>query len=363
MLVRPFVYRRYLDHAALEEMFRHKARVEKSHGAIDRDVKIGRGGIREVELFTQVLQLAHGPWNPSLREANTLAALDALASAGLITEEVRQDLFRAYVFLRTVEHRLQIVHEQQTHLLASTARELDICARRLNLADAAALHARLRAERSRVHEIYRSVFERRRGTSDFRSRQFFRVLIEEASEAEALELLAEYSLPDPAAALDVVRTLDRAASLSPARSMTRNVLANLLAPLLDRVSHCARPQQVLIRLEQITERTGAAAAFYRTLLENEALRNLLVSTLDLGDLPAARLIRYPELLDSLRFALPGSDQLRARYVAALQDFKPETRRDQIRRFKAIEEFKILVEWVEDKSLETLQERLSLLADC
>ncbi len=255
------------------------------------------------------------------------------------------------------------MHEQQTHSISRAEHELDICARRLNLVDRAALHVRLNAERSRVHEIYSSVLERRPGTSDFRSRQFFRVLIEEASDAEALELVGEHGLPDSAVALNVIRALDQATSFSPSRSVARNVLANLLAALLDQIGRCARPQQVLIRLEQITERSGSAGSFYKTLLEDEALRNLLVSMLDLGDLPAARLIRYPELLDSLLFTLSGLDELRTHYVATLEGFEPAKRRDQIRRFKAIEEFKILVEWVGDGSLETLQERLSLLADC
>jgi glutamate-ammonia-ligase adenylyltransferase len=363
-LVQPFVYRRYLDHAALEEMFRYRARGKPSQDDADRDVKSGRGGIREVELCTQVLQLTYGGRDRSLREANTLSALDALERAGLMVKEVQQDLSRAYRFLRTVEHRLQIVHEQQTHAVARTEQELNICARRLDFADGAALNAELDRQRRRVHEIYRSIFERRRGTSDFRSRQFFRVLVEEASEAEALELVREYGLPDPVAALDVIRALGEATGLSPSRSMARNVLANLLPPLLERMARGVRPVQVLMRLEQMTARTGAAGSFYRTLLENAPLRDLLVSMLDLGDLPAGRLIRYPELLDSLLYTLPDLDELRTRYESTLEGFAPGSQgRDQIRRFKAIEEFKILLDWAADRSLAALQERLSLLADC
>ncbi len=361
-LVQPFVYRKYLDHAALEEMFRHKARAERAHPDADRDVKIGRGGIREIELFTQVLQLTYGARHPELREANTLGALGALARAGLLADEVRHDLFKAYVFLRTVEHRLQIVQELQTHTLSRTRLELDICARRLGFAGAGALESALQAQRDRVHEVYSSVFERRRGTSDFKSREFFRILTEEATETEALDFLGELRLAASRTTLDVIRALDQATSLAPSRSMSRNVLANLLATLTDRLAQCARPDQVLIRFEQVTERTGGAASFYRTLLENEALRDLLVSTLDLGDLPAHRLIRYPELLDSLLFSLPELDELRRRYESALAGLDPAKRGDQLRRFKAIEEFKILVEWVSDGSLAKLQQRFSLLAD-
>lgn len=361
-MVQPFVYRRYLDNAALEEIFGHKERAEKSQSDVDRDIKIGRGGIREIELFAQALQLTYGAEHPALREANTLAALDALTRSGLLPGDVRDDLSRAYGFLRKVEHRLQIVHEQQTHALARVHDELQICARRLGLVDAAALEAELAVQRDRVHDIYNALFERRPGTLDFESRQFFRILTEEASQAEALDLLGEYHLAEPADALAVIHALDHATAFAPSRSMARNVLANLLAVLMDRLGRCARPDRVLVRLEQVTAHSGAAASLYRTLLENEPLRNLLLSTLDLGELPVARLMRYPELLDSLLFTLPGLDDLRARYRSVLANVDPDTRRDEIRRFKAIEEFKILVESVNDGSLTELQKRLSLLAD-
>jgi [glutamine synthetase] adenylyltransferase / [glutamine synthetase]-adenylyl-L-tyrosine phosphorylase len=362
-LVQAFVYRRYLDRAALEEIFRYNARVQQATSDADRDVKIGRGGIREIELFAQALQLTYGAQHSELRQTNTLAALAALQRAGLVGEELGRQLARAYVFLRTVEHRLQIVQELQTHVLSRTERELAICARRLGFADAAALEAELERQREGVHEIYRSLFERRRGTSDFTTRQFFRLLTGEASEAEAQELLKDYRLSDPATTLDVIRALDQASSLAPSRSLARNVLANLLAVLMPRLDRCARPEQVLIRLEQVTERTGAAASFFRTLLENEPLRELLVSTLDAGDMPAGRLIRYPELFDSLLFTLPGLDELHARYTGALSHIDRAHGRDQLRRFKALEEFKVLVDWVGTRSLSTLQQRLSLLAEC
>jgi glutamate-ammonia-ligase adenylyltransferase len=361
-LVQPFVYRKYLDHVALEEIFRHKARAEKAHEDADRDVKIGRGGIREIELFTQALLLTYGAGQPALREANTLAALRALVDAGLIAEELRDDLARAYTFLRTVEHRLQIVQEQQTHALARGRQELETSARRLGFSDADALEAEVARTRTRVRAIYNLLFERRAGTFDFESRQFFRILTEEVGGEEALEFLAGYPLRDAAGALEIVRALDQATALAPSRSMTRNVLSNLLPAIMDRLGGCARPDQALLRLEQVAVGTGAAASFFRTLLENEALRNLLVSTLDLGDLPATRLTRYPEILDSLLFTLQNLDDLGARYRAALADVEPERRFSRIRRFKAIEEFKILVESVSDGSLTLLQQRLSLLAD-
>jgi glutamate-ammonia-ligase adenylyltransferase len=361
-LVQPFVYRRYLDYSALEEIHRHKRRAEQAHGDVERDVKLGRGGIREVELFTQVLQLTYGAARAELRHTNTLAALEGLARAGLIAADVHADLARAYVFLRTVEHRVQMVQGVQTHAVSNVPDELARSARRMGFPDAASLEERLSACRARVHEIYLTLFEPRDGTGDADSRAFFRILAGEMSDAEAVQHLSRYGLADPAAALDVVRGLERAASLAASRTPA-SALAGLLAALLERVRTCARPDHVLVRFEQVTIETGAAASFLRTLVENEPLRDLLVSVLDLGELPARRLIRFPELLDSLLFALPPLDELGARYRRTLAALDPARRDDDVRRFKASEEFKALVEWISDGAIAALQVRLSLLAEC
>ena len=117
----PFVYRKYLDHAAIAELARYKARADREHGKrgdLDQNVKEGRGGIREIELFAQVFQIIYGGATPALRTGHTLTALDQLGSHGLIDAEVQQDLAAAYIFLRNVEHGLQVAQGQQTHSLS-----------------------------------------------------------------------------------------------------------------------------------------------------------------------------------------------------------------------------------------------------
>ena len=366
-LVHPFVYRKYLDHAALEEISRHKVRVDRAlpeHEG-DRNVKLGRGGIREVELFTQVLQLTYGGNQPALRQPSTLAALEALCGAGLIAPAVREDLSRAYGFLRTVEHRLQLVQESQTHSLSGVARELEITARRIGFQTAAELQAALKEHRDRVHGVYRELFERRRGTSNFQGRQFFRILSEDVPDSEGLAHLSEYGLRDPSAVLNAIRALGQAASAATAPSVARNVLANLLAVSMDRIARCARPDQVLNRLEQVTAQTGAAALWFRSLLENEGLRAVLIEVLDSGDLLADRLVRHPELLDSLAQPADDLDTLDGAFRANLDrmaGLERDERTRQVRRLKLLEEFKILAEWVAGGPLELVHEKLSVLAD-
>ena len=348
--VQPFVYRKYLDRAALEELSRYKARSDRALGARadDRNVKAGRGGIREVELFTQVLQLTYGGRTPALRQPNTLAALDALVQAGLVSDSMRRELTHAYVFLRSVEHRLQLVHESQTHRISDTEVERDISARRLGLGSAQDLDKQLGAYQDRVHDIYQGLFEHRKETSDFPARQFFRILNQEIPEAEAAAYLQALGFPDGKAALEAIASLNASAISAQGAPAARNVLANLLATLALRVSALANPQQVLNRLEQLASATGSATLFYRSLLEHEALRDVVVLVLDSGDLPSQRLIRYPELLDSLLVPSEDLDTLGRKLAAAL-DNRGELARDermaQVRRLKQIEEFKIVCDWL------------------
>ena len=146
--IRPFVWRRSLDFGAIEEIGRLTARIRETYSGPGEpgpgfNVKQGRGGIREVEFFAQTHQLIHGGRDPTLRLRGTRAALDALAVAGIVETEDARVLGESYDRLRTVEHRLQMIEDQQTHSLPD-GEALDRVARLDGLADGAALIAELR---------------------------------------------------------------------------------------------------------------------------------------------------------------------------------------------------------------------------
>jgi glutamate-ammonia-ligase adenylyltransferase len=126
-LMEPFIYRRHLDYDTLEEIGLLKGRIdrhvnEEARGV--RDVKLGRGGIREIEFLVQTFQLIHGGKTPAVRERTSLRALDRLMANGFITERDSETLREAYIFLRNVEHRVQLVEERQTQLLPKSDEEL-----------------------------------------------------------------------------------------------------------------------------------------------------------------------------------------------------------------------------------------------
>ena len=367
-MIRPFVYRKYLDHAAIEELARYKARSDREIAArdsTDRNVKVGRGGIREIELFTQVFQLIYGGTHPELQSANTLAALDSLQRLDYVEETVSRDLGQAYEFLRRVEHRLQLVQEGQTHTLSGETTELMVTARRLRFDRTETFLLTLETHRDRVHQVYADLFDRSSDDAEFQGRQFFRLLSGELSDTEAADHLRSLGLPEPDGVLQAILALDDVASLAHSKTSTRNLLANLLATTLPEVAQCGSPRIVLNRFEQVVSRARAPAALYRSLLENDNLRTRLVRALDAGELFAQRLGRYPELLDSLVAAPLKPDGFQRAVREGLDRLdSPDLDQcmDPFRRLKAIQEFKCLVEWLSGGSLSTLNQKLSMIAD-
>ena len=367
-MVRPFVYRKYLDHAAVEELARYKARSDREHAKTDtgdRNVKMGRGGIREVELFIQVFQLLYGGMQPELQNPHTISALEVIHRLGFVDDTNLRELRDAYEFLRRLEHRLQVVQEGQTHTLSDEPVELVVTARRLGFDTETKLLSTLAMHRDAVHAVYANLFERRSEDAEFQGRQLFRLLSGELSDTEATAHVRALGFSDPEAALAAIRGLDDVTSITHSKTATRNLLANLLAAVSAEIAACGAPTQVLNRLEQVVSRTGGASSLYRTLLEDDQLRTRLLRALDAGDLFAQRLGRYPELLDFLvtasldlnafgRAVTEGLAQLKGQGLVALAD--------PFRRFKAIEEFKAIVEWLGNRSLPNLNQKLSLMAD-
>ncbi|CAI8015417.1 Bifunctional glutamine synthetase adenylyltransferase/adenylyl-removing enzyme [Geodia barretti] len=302
-MVTPFVYRKYLDHAAIEELARYKARADREHarhGDLDVNIKEGRGGIREVELFAQVFQLIYGGDRPTLRTGHTLTALDQLGALDFIETDVQEDLSTAYIFLRNIEHGLQAAEGQQTHSLSASARGLRALARRLGFDEIETLTAVLDRHRDRVHAIYANLFTTRRARKGWPG--------------------ASCSACWPARSTTTSR--DAHGSRRPARGEPGRGAAGdqgagrgaVAGPVVLAQSP-GEPAGVLIRLEKAVARAGAPAALYRTLLEDDELRRRLLIGLDAGDLFAARLAAYPELLDFLTAVDLDRDAFRAAVVA------------------------------------------------
>src|SRR5574343_1708530 len=157
---RPFVFRKYLDFGAINAMRDLHAQIRREVALKDMadHVKLGPGGIREIEFIAQVFQLIRGGRDPALQIRPTLAVLALLAERKLIPSETEQELREAYVFLRRLEHRLQYVEDKQTHMLPEDPSEREKIARSMDFADWNGMLAELNAYRQTVSRHCEAVF-------------------------------------------------------------------------------------------------------------------------------------------------------------------------------------------------------------
>lgn len=305
----PFVYRKFLDFAALEEIQEIKTRIESKLSARKgrgHHVKLGAGGIREVEFFVQALQLIYGGREPELQERSTLPALRKLLECGYLSPAEHQALRDAYVFLRDLEHKLQMVYHFQTHELPTEPAELYKCARRMGFkakTEAVTVDqflAAFQAHRSAVQQSFQNLIAlKRTGSAGKQIREAALILSRNLTEAEALEMLSKPGFEDPRTALHQVRLLRDAPSFAHSPSKMRNLLANLLPPLLGALQLSPDPDTGLSYFERLASTLGARDAFYSLLNESPAALHRLVRLLSCSQFLADFLCRKPEFLDFL----------------------------------------------------------------
>jgi len=363
-LTRPFVWPEVLDPDAVREARTMKARAEgelERKGLSDRELKRGRGGIRDVEFAVQLLQLVHGRHDPSIRSATSLDALAELATAGYIEPTDAHRLSDAYAFLRTVEHRLQLWDEQQTHTLPEDE------AARTRL-------ARVMGHRDTPEETALEAFEREHrahqaAVRSIHERLFFAPLLETLAGAGALppdaaeERLAAFGF------LDTDQTRAALRELTQGLTRSSRLMQQLLPVILDWLSTTPDPDLGLLQLRKLAEGATRAAALATTFRDMpgaaERVCRILGSSRPVGD----ALLRQPEIVELL-----GDDQWLSRershdelMEAALETLQwradPTQRQAGLRRFKRRELLRIAArDLLGLASLETTARSLADLAD-
>ncbi len=304
--IRSFVWRKSLDFGAITEIGRLTARIRANHAGPQKpgpgfDLKRGRGGIREVEFYAQTHQLIHGGRNPSLRLRGTRASLDALAGAGIIDPGDARLLGDSYDRLRVIEHRLQMVADQQTHSLPHDPAALDSAARLDGLEDGAALIAEVAAISEAVGARYDRLI------ADHSASQAVQITM---SGGEALEeMLLGLGFADPPA-LAVRIAGWRSGKLRALRSdAARDAFDAIQPALLAALAAAPEPDRALLRWEQLLTNLPSAVNLFRLLEARPALLQLLARILSLAPPLADALTRRADLLDPLidasAFDLPG----------------------------------------------------------
>jgi glutamate-ammonia-ligase adenylyltransferase len=279
----PFIFPRSPTPDVLEEIAGIKRRIERDivgHENIGRDVKLGAGGIREIEFVVQALQLLHGARHAFLQETSTLKALPVLADLELLPRSEARVLENGYRFLRRVEHRLQIEAEQQTHTVPEDPEALDRLARSLGFPSSAKFNAALRDEMQQVRTVFRRVISAPSGTAE--------------STVESLHIFR-----DEKAAAKSLADLAKGPGGFHVAPRTRQVLRNLRPLLFRWLARAADPDVALNQFIRFVEAYGLRSMLFELLVVNPKLLELLVKTFDASRHAGDLLIRRPQLLEEI----------------------------------------------------------------
>ena len=352
--IRPFVWRKSLDFGAIAEIGRLTARIRQAKEGPARpgpgfNLKTGRGGIREVEFYAQTHQLIHGGRNPALRLRGTRAALDALAAAGIIAADDAQVLGASYDRLRTLEHRLQMVLDQQTHALPGDAAGIEAVARLDGLPDGAALLAELTAITEAVGTRYDGLIAAH-GESGATA-------VAVPNQGQPRPLATELAALGFAEPRQLAERIDgwRAGAVRALRSDAARLALDAIQPaLLAALARSPEPTRAFNRWEELLARLPSALNLFHLLEARPGLLELLAKVLGLAPPLADALARRADLLDPLidasAFALPpATDALVAELADGEVDDDYERLLDRVRRRVSERRFTLGVQLIEGAS--------------
>jgi glutamate-ammonia-ligase adenylyltransferase len=328
--LRPFVYRKYLDYGTLESLRGMKALIEREVARKDMaaNIKLGPGGIREIEFIAQALQLIRGGREPALQERALLPTLDRLAAAGHLDAAARDALRAAYVFLRNTEHRLQMVDDAQTHALPTD----DVGQCRLGFsmgfADGPAFEVALQRHRQNVQEQFARMLRVPRGeTAPAETAPLAGAWLAPADEKSA-GVLQTAGYRDPESVLALLRGLRAGPAYAAMSAESRVRLDRLVPRMLTAAASTRGPDETFARLVHLLEAIGRRASYLALLVENpmalSQLAKLCAASPWIAGWIAQHLIVLDELLDPRALTTPLTREtlaaeLRARLTAVAAD--------------------------------------------
>ncbi len=355
-MIQPFVYRKYLDFTAIDEISGMKSKIDKSiavKGKDVRNVKLGYGGIREIEFFVQALQLLYGGKEPWIRERNTMRALHRLAQKGFISYEEEAVLSAAYQFMRRAEHMIQIVGERQTYVMPEGAEELNTLAKRVGYKDRAKrAHEQLLKDYSShtrsVRQIYDDLFMKKGlKTEEGAEAGKCEVIIGGiVSEDEAVQILSGYDFKDPARAYRNIILLRDGAAFSHQTPRSRQIFLRIFPLFFEKIASSSDPDMSLNNLEALIASVGARETLYSFFEENPQAVDSVIKIFSSSEYLSKIVIRHPEIVDMF---LDPEEMLKKR---SKDDMKEELlsliercvsyaeKLDMLRKFKNTEEVRI-----------------------
>ena len=297
----PFIWRKYLDYAAIADVHSIKRQIHahKGHGEIavyGHNVKLGRGGIREIEFFVQTQQLIAGGREPELRDRQTVPMLGKLAAKGWISESARDALSREYWFLRDIEHRIQMVADEQTHDLPSDEHELLRIARMAGFKTAAEFSTRLRSSLQVVESHYAALFETAPQLSAGIGNLVF---TGDNDDPGTIETLTNLGFMRPSDMCRIIRTWHFGRYKATQSSEARERLTELTPALLKAFGATGTPDDTLLKFDEFLQGLPSGIQLFSLLQTNPALLGLLVKIMGAAPRLSQIITRKPHVFDGL----------------------------------------------------------------
>lgn len=384
-VLRPFIYRRYLDYGVFSSLREMKAMIaaEVEKKEYRANLKLGPGGIREIEFIVQALQLVRGGTVIGLRERQLLCALPQLVQAGCLPADDAADLETAYCFLRLAENRLQALHDRQTHDIPADPLDQQRLAFAMGMKSWEEFLAALDVQRDRVaHHFQKIVFRGANGAGSSESpgdddapAQVTSALDEVWNDEATLELqeerLAEAGFSDPAGIAELLRRLREGSLLQRLDQPGRQRLDMLMPAILAHARNQPQPARALDGMVLIIEAIGRRSAYFALLNENPMALGKLVSLCGSSEFLSRLVATHPLLLDELldplvfeaapsRAELLADLDLRLKRVAADD---AEGRLDALRNFQQAATFRVaIVDLASTLPLMQVSDRLTDIAE-
>lgn len=352
----PFIWRKHLDFAAVQDVHSIKRQILSAHKSAELgepvfDVKLGRGGIRDIELFAQTQQLILGGRNKKLRIPTTRGALEALAEAGAISQETADSLYEAYVFFRGVEHRIQMLEDAQTHRVPADADTRAHVAALAGFESLQAFDKALIECRRIVADIDHQLFGGQKSLADPMGSLIFTGV---EDHQETLNTIAKLGFADPAVISQTIRGWHHGRIRAMRSERARELLTRLTPKLLRAFSNAGDADLAFARFAAFFGALSAGVQVLALLDARPSFLELLARLLALAPRLADKLARRPALLDALiepRFAKPLADDTPGDRLVELRERLGdadsfEAQLNAARRFHREEAFRIAVQCLE-----------------
>jgi glutamate-ammonia-ligase adenylyltransferase len=336
--LRPFIWRRHLDFAAIQDIHSIKRQIHavKGHREIavgGHNIKLGRGGIREIEFFAQTQQLIWGGRQPELRLPGTCEAIRALVGAGRVAPAAGESMIAAYRYLRHVEHRLQMVDDRQTHTLPPAGPVLDSIARFCGHPDTLSFTATLLGHLGEVEDHYAELFEEAPSLSGPGSLVFTGT----DNDPDTVRTLSELGFKDGASISAAIRAWHAGRARAMRSTRARELLTELMPRLLQALGHSPQPDEAFARFDAFLHALPAGVQLFSLLYSNPGLLDLIAEIMGGAPRLADHLSRNPVLLDAVlgagfstppppRIELAGELDRQLIHAADLQDVLDIARR-------------------------------------